>query len=303
MNKEDLLENNINQHSEIEQISDDILKSKNDDNHIETNSKDGKCHTCMGNKKFVYSIGSITARFPSRSIEKEYEQVVSMLSEKNGSDNKIFYDALKRHRYLAREMCWVFTIEGLDAFIILPKDPFQLESLIEENLNPINKTDDDTSVIIGELGPIAPPEYCNGLSLHTVILDNFYTFSKEKLIESLPNSKNDKEFRQSAKELFNRIHQIADNIGVNDSHRALNYISVRYPGIYNHTVKMNQEGYTLDRINVIPSRLSGVHKLVDPVFEFVDRTTGIRNKFYMRVDVTDKFPFIHAPLTQFFDRV
>jgi len=259
------------------------------------------CNSCSAERKFVFAIGSIDARFSSLSLEQEYNQVISIENTNGQTDNQLLHRTLKGNRYIAREMCWIYSIEGIDSYILVPKDPLDIDILVE-SLN--QKTEgEDTSVLIGEMGPIATADMCNGLSLPIVFFDKIYTFSQEQLIDAIPkNDVKDKEFNVSATELFNRIKQISDNIGLSDEHRALNYLSVRSPQIYALVHKMHADGHSLSKIYVIPSRLFGTNKLLDVVFEFTDRKTGVRQQYYIRVDVTSKYPFVQNPLTQFFER-
>jgi hypothetical protein len=95
---------------------------------------------------------------------------------------------------------------------------------------------------------------------------------------------------------------MADNTGEMDEHRALNYLAVRYPRIYNHAAEMHGRDYSLVAIEVISSRLSGVRKLVDVVLSYTSRTTDVTEKYYIRIDVTEKFPFLEKALAPFYDR-
>jgi hypothetical protein len=45
-------------------------------------------------------------------------------------------------------------------------------------------------------------------------------------------------------------------------------------------------------VEVRPSRLGGVRTLVDVVFSFANRTTDVVDKYFVRVDVTEEFPFL-----------
>ncbi len=37
----------------------------------------------------------------------------------------------RQNRYLARQLCWVMTIEGLETYILVPRDPADLDLLVE----------------------------------------------------------------------------------------------------------------------------------------------------------------------------
>jgi hypothetical protein len=62
------------------------------------------------------------------------------------------------------------TIEGLETYILTPRDPGDLDLLVEA-LRP-NPTPMDLDVVIGMKGPIAPPELCNGLLVPMVLFDH-----------------------------------------------------------------------------------------------------------------------------------
>jgi hypothetical protein len=73
-------------------------------------------------------------------------------------------------------------------------------------------------VVVGILGPIAPPEACNGLMLPIVLFDEIYWFDAPSLIQSIPKPEKmtAKQFEPVAEELFSRIRQMADNAGATD---------------------------------------------------------------------------------------
>ena len=104
----------------------------------------------------------------------------------------------------------------------------------------------DVDVIIGQRGPLAPAEMCNGLVVPIVLVDQLYSFNKPELVSALARPKesamSEKAFRGASEELFDRIQQLADNVGASDEHRALNYLSVRYQQLFAHTAAM----YTRD---------------------------------------------------------
>ena len=199
-------------------------------------------------------------------------------------------------------MCWVFSVEGLDAYILEPRDSYTLDYFIE-SIRSYKKTDLD--VIIGKQGSIATPDMCNGLVLPVVTVDKVYTFDRESLIKSIPKKINidEQKYNENADQLFNRILQIADNVGSADEHRAVNYLSVRYDPIYTNTVRMSQEDYSLVDIDVIESRLSNGRDIVDVIFIYRHRgENAFIDKYFVRVDVTEEFPFIISDLAPYFNR-
>jgi hypothetical protein len=203
--------------------------------------------------------------------------------------------AARPNRYLARQLCWVFTVEGLETYLLVPRDPVDLDLLVEAIRDAPEPADLD--LVIGVRGPLAPPEMCNGLGVPLVAVDQLYSFDRDSLIESIPRPesvppKDEKQFRRAAGELFDRIMQMADNAGATDEHRALNYLVVRYPAIYVAAAEQHGRNASLTGVEVRPSRLSGVRNMVDVVFSYTHRET----------DVTEEFPFLVTKLSPFYDR-
>jgi hypothetical protein len=251
---------------------------------------------------FVYALGRVTPRFPSLAVEKEFAQATGRAETTDLTDREVAQTVLSSNRYLARQMCWVLTIEGLETYILVPRDPADLDLLLEA-MRPIPRAT-DVDVVIGVRGPIAAPEACNGLPLPLLIFDQLYSFDVETLIKAIP--KPDKvareKFEPSAEELFARIVQMADNAGATDEHRALNYLSVRYDAIYAKAAEMHARDLSLTAVDVRPSRLSGVRSVVDVIFTFTNRQTGVIEQSFVRVDVSEEFPFLVSKMSTFYER-
>lgn len=58
----------------------------------------------------------------------------------------------------------------------------------------------------------------------------------------------------------------------------------------------------LSGVEVLQSPLSGLRKIVEVVFSFTDRQTDVTEKWFVRVDVTEEFPFLVTKMSRFFDR-
>ena len=220
------------------------------------------------------------------------------------TDAAVLYNVIKENRYLANEVCWVFAIDSVEAYILVPRD----QNILEQFLEAMKPSDGgfDTDVIIGSRGPMAPPEMCNGLSAPIVLVDRIYSFERPELIAALQkpaeSELSDDEFRRSSEVVFDRIQQLADNVGATDEHRAVNYLAVRYPQLYTHTAEMFGRDFSLTRVEVMPSRMAGTRKLVNAIITYTNRKTDVDEKYRVRVDVTEKYPFLEKKLSQFFDR-
>ena len=183
---------------------------------------------------WVYALGNIEARFPSVSVEREFAQAIGREKTSGLTDRQTLHTVLSKpeNRYLVRQCCFVMTVEGLETYILMPRDPADLVLLVEA-VRP-NPSPMDLDVVIGMKGPIAPPQMCNGLMVPIVVFDQIYSFDRDALIKAIPKPEKTsaKEFAPAAEELFDRIMQLTDNAGATDDHRALNYLAVRYQAIY-----------------------------------------------------------------------
>jgi hypothetical protein len=267
------------------------------------------CPTCASGAvsmpvSHVYAIGRIEARFPRLSVEKEFAQATGRAETAGQTDQQMFYNVLSKteNRYLARQLCWVLMIQGLETYILHPRDPRDCDRLVEA-IRP-QKSPMDIDVVIGVRGPIAPPELCNGLMVPLVVFDQIYSFDRNTLIKSIPRPEKmtAKQFEVAAGEVFDRILQMTDNAGAMDDHRALNYLAMRYPGIYAKTAEEFARDFSLTGLEVRPAPLSGTRKLVDVIFSYTDRNTDFTEKFFVRVDVSEEFPFLVTRLTPYYDR-
>jgi len=253
---------------------------------------------------YVYAMGRIEPRFPKISVEKEFAQALGRDKTAGLTDRGALQAALSKpeNRYLLRQLCWVMTIEGLETYILVPRDPVDLR-LLAEALRPTPQPW-DLDCVIGVRGPIAPPEMCNGLMVPIVVFDQLYSFDRDSLIKAIPKPKDTsaKEFAPAAEELFDRIMQMTDNAGATDGNRALNYLAVRYPRIYETVAEAFGRNESLTAVDVNPSPLSGTRKVVEVIFAFTNRNTDVVSKQSVRVDVTDEFPFLVTKLSPYYDR-
>lgn len=256
---------------------------------------------------YVYALGRVTPRFPNLAVEKEFAQATGRAETTGLTDRQALQSVLSQrpNRYLARQVCWVLTIEGLETYILVPRDPADFDLLVEA-LRPTPSTM-DVDVVIGMRGPIAPPEMCNGLMIPIIAFDQIYSFDRDALIAGIPRpdsipAEREEPFRTAAGELFDRIMQMADNAGATDEDRALNYLSVRYPAIYATAADAFGRNASLTAVTVRPSPLSGTRKIVDVIFSYTNRNTDVTEKFFVRVDVTEEFPFLVTRLSPYYVR-
>ncbi|MFH8366360.1 hypothetical protein [Streptomyces sp. NPDC018031] len=253
---------------------------------------------------YVYALGRIEARFPSLAVEKEFTQVVARDEVTELTDDETLHRVLSapQNRYLARQMCYVLTVQGLDTYLLRPRDPVDFGLLVDA-IRPVSSPL-DIDVVIGLRGPVAPPEVCNGLAVPVVAFDTIYSFSGSELVKAVkrPEKIPAKGFEKASAKLLERIMQVGDNAGTADEHRALNYLAVRNPDIYRNTVSAYAEGNALTAVDVGVSRLSGTRKVLDVVFSYTGRSSDVTEKSFVRVDVTEEFPFMVTRWSPYYDR-
>jgi hypothetical protein len=273
------------------------------------------CRTCgstaasaadagVANTPHVYALGRIEARFPDLAAEKEFAQASGRAETAGKTDQETFHAVLsqRENRYLVRQLCWVLTIQGLETYLLRPRDPADIDLLVDA-IRPA-PSPNDVDVVIGWRGPIASPEMCNGLMVPMVAFDQIYSFDRDALIKAIPKpaKTSAEQFRPAAEELFNRIMQVTDNAGATSEHRALNYLTMRYPAIYATAADEFARDFSLTGVDVRPSPVSSTRDIVDVIFAYTNRNTDFTEKFCVRVDVTEGFPFLVAKMSPYYDR-
>ena len=265
------------------------------------------CPTCAGGAvavSYVYAIGRVEARFPNLAAEKEFAQATGRTDTAGKTDQQTFHAVLSKreNRYLVRQLCWVLSIQGLETYLLRPRDPADIDLLVEA-IRPA-PSPNDIDVVIGLRGPIAPPEMCNGLMVPIVAFDQIYSFDRDALIKAIPKPEKitAEQFGPAAEELFDRIMQLTDNAGATDEHRALNYLAMRYPAIYAKAAEEFGRDFSLTGVEVRPSPLSSTRNIVDVIFAYTNRNTDFTEKFFVRCDVTEEFPFLVTKMSPYYDR-
>ncbi|MEV6492219.1 hypothetical protein AB0M20_26890 [Actinoplanes sp. NPDC051633] len=261
----------------------------------------------LPSQPFVYALGRIEPRFPSIGIEKEFAQAAGRAITAGLTDQETFQAVLadSSNRYLARQLCWIFVIEGLETYLLAPRESSDLDLLMQSVRG--RPQPDDLDLAIGILGPTAPPDACNGLGLPILIYDQIFSFDRDSLLGAIPTPEGASKaeitkFRATAEEVLDRIMQMADNAGATDEHRALNYLAVRYPAVYAQTAAAHADDASLTAVEVKSSRLRNTRTVLDVIFAYTHRQTDVTHKYFVRVDVSEEFPFMVTKLSPYFDR-
>src|SRR5262249_49906140 len=151
---------------------------------------------------YVYALGRIEPRFPRLSVEKEFAQATGRAETVNLTNRQALRRVLEQNRYLVKQLCWVMTIGGFETYIVFPRDPTDWSVLVE-TVRPTPQPG-DVDLVVAMRGPLAPPEMCNGLLVPIVVFDQLYSFDRDSLIASIPQSEHvpAERSREAAAEVF-----------------------------------------------------------------------------------------------------
>ncbi|MET9959380.1 hypothetical protein ABZ128_09895 [Streptomyces sp. NPDC006326] len=252
---------------------------------------------------FVYAIGRLDFRFRDPGVENELAQSMRRTDTEWMTDREALCEVLNQpeNRYLTRQLCYVFSIQGVDTYVLVPRDPADF-ALLAEAIRPSHQAD-ALDVVIGVRGGVAPPSHCGGLQLPVVTVDQLYSASIPYLIQAIdrPESMDVEQFEKAAGDLLHTVMNVSGNVGASDGDRALNYLMVRYPAIYRKTFERFMDDYSLTSIDVRRSNLGGPRRIMDVVFTYASRKTDEVEKYFVPVEVGYLFPFRTGPLSGFYD--
>ena len=99
------------------------------------------------------------------------------------------------------------------------------------------------------------------------------------------------------------IGQLADNRGLTDEERAYNYLIARYD--IEPALRALDKEFELSGVPTLRSRLSADNRrVVRVIYTFNGKGRNIPpcRKYFVRVDVTDEFPFIVTPWNRYLER-
>lgn len=254
----------------------------------------------------VYALGRIDPRFPSIGVEREYREAARKMDTKDLTDRQVFSAVLSKreNRYLIRQICWVFLVESVETYVIYPRDPSESQDLVEALQG--NPFGEDIDLLVGLRKGFSTPSLCGGLAVPVVRFEQLYTFTRPELTEEMLGKDSSVPANQEQKtailnEVLQKVLQLADNAGNTDSHRALNFLAARYQPLYRKVAEMYGRDFSFASIDVRESRLSGSRKVVEVIVLFRNRVNDVAERYLIRVDVTELFPFTTTSLTPFVD--
>lgn len=252
---------------------------------------------------YLYAIGTLSPVFPSESLRMEFNQIVGRIATV-APDNQLIVEVLSQgeYLYLARELCWIFSIQGVDAYLVRPRSFPELLEFIQY-LVP-NAGENRYATVVGPRGGIAGPEVCAGLQLPMALANQFYHFTYKEMVEHIVAAAKVK--ADVAESMLSQMLQLADNAGDTDEHRAINYLTLRYMGVYEMAANMlKPDGsppgvFSLKGVIARPANVQGTRRLIDVIFQYEERSSRERIQWYCRVDVSGQFPFLVSTLSPYY---
>ena len=274
---------------------------------------------------YVYAIGRAAPVFPSLDVEMEFRQAAARFAqetERTGgteslNERELIQSVIQdpANRYLRRLVCYVLSIENLETYILRLSDPVDLDLLVDAAVDAERSATGpaDIDFVVGERGPIASPELCNGRLLHLVYVQHIWSFNRDSFIQSIPmpesseHVRDEGRFRSAAGELYDWIVRKPDNAGATDEDRALNFLAVRSKEVYWRHAEMQGRNFSLSGVEARPTRLRPTGRIVDVIFSYTHRETRFTEKYVARVNVTGMWPFLEgeeplSPLSPYSER-
>jgi hypothetical protein len=265
----------------------------------------------------VYAVGRIVPQFPSESVEKEFAQLAADVDPGGGGEIELLQRVLEDpdNRYLARHVCWVFTIQEIETFVVQPRDDADVTRLVE--LMEPDEAEDVVHVVIGHAAHAGRTDAeCSSLGLPSVIADQMLGFTLDEFAEAMSAGQADgadaeppadangdddarRHFRAVVRRVFLRLTRSTGNYGMADEHRARNYVALRYPSFYAAVLQAYREGKML--VSVDARHVHSSTRRVVSVGFTVRHRTDITERYHCLVDVLDLFPFLIKRLEPTYD--
>jgi hypothetical protein len=195
-------------------------------------------------------------------------------------------------------VCFVFMIGGVPAYVVAPVGSHTRSEVMDAVEH--GQDSEHVCVIVGRAGPMTAPEHCGGVVAPIAAVSQIYSFALEDWSAGLraqlePALKSKKivstKFTSVAREMFKHAVNSTENLGASDTHRALNYALLQHPGLFLAAAERTDK-QLLDRIETRMIHGLGSRRQVALILTFVDLATGVAERLFTRIDVTEPWPFV-----------
>jgi hypothetical protein len=253
---------------------------------------------------YIYAVGRIEIRFPNEATRNEFVQAELVT---NGLLDRQAYKSIlsnPNNLHKARQVCWILTSEGLPIYLLMPKELNSFNRFVEDLVHCLSY---DINVVVGVRGQICTPDMCDGLVMPIVLCDQIYAINLDSLIKSIitciprPENVEEDQLTSLVKESLFDIMKITNNPGASEADRAVNYLSCLCRDIYETTVKMKLKNSYLDYVEVQPPTFNGARKIVDVIFSYINQQSGVLEKHFVTVDITEEIPVLVTTMSKYHD--
>ena len=258
-----------------------------------------------GSSQYVYAAGLLAPQFESEAVAREFAQISRGAHQGDQIDVGLLQELMRspENVYLARHLCWIYTVGGLATFQLVPQDGAQITQFLDV-LSP-EESDGIVHVVVGSSVPFPINSQCGALGLPTVQAAQVLAFPLDEFVAALPvdettsskdsaarKAKPDRsEFDAAARRLFMRLTRRAGYRGVSDEDRALTYLACRYSELYQAVWQAQRDGKTLVAVDAQHSH-SPDGRLVSVRLVFRQPRTDITEQYEAVVEVGDVFPYM-----------
>jgi hypothetical protein len=254
----------------------------------------------------VYAVGRLSSVIPTIGIEKGLAQITAGAHQ----GDQVEVDLLQRvlsspdTAWVGRYLCWGFASEGLDTFIVLPRDDADVARLAE--VLPPAEREEVVHVVVGRTVPSPPNWPCAASGLPAVQADRVWAFTLQEFASAMPeneasggeqpaaasNNTDRAEFEAVVHGVFLRLTRSPGNHGFAPEHVARNFVACEYRGLYAAVRQAQREGKNLLGIDAQHSH-SADRSVVSVRPTFRHPRTDITERLQCFVDVTEaSFPFL-----------
>lgn len=272
----------------------------------------------------VLAVGRVRASFPSLGLQREYAEAAEADPDAPVASSDL-KDVISRdeHRYLARQVCWMFTVQSLDVCVVVPRSDADLDELVESLA-----IDDESTVqvLVGEPASRLAAPGCWDADLPMVSPVQLLSFTIDEFAGALAQrydadraaggavdgsegngggegaggTGDDPRWRTMVRDVFYRLTRRADTTGFSDEDRARNYLALKDPAGYALIWNALSNGQNLIGIST-RQFVRGGRRMVAVRFTFRHRQTQVIDRYETLVDTNDLFCFKAAPLAPTYD--
>lgn len=231
----------------------------------------------------VYAIGYVKPYFATIDLEKQYEAAAEFTKQSATSFDHVFNYVTSPHEqpnlrirpflYLAQQATWVFTINNVDTYTLLPRTLTQLNALIQASTK-------HEVILVGLAEHMSVGGGHGSEALPSVLV--------EHIIDTVDGTKS-----APNKPREGALAQLKPNIGLSSLERASNYLVTHFDQI-----NINQAH------NEIIDCVNAVHFQHMPSYEdrsIIEVILSDPNdtRFACNIDVTNAYPFVSSKLAPF----